>query len=320
MILYLFLFIYYIIQLALYQKGVHKREFHDALINQQYLLAVDALLLIQTLVALACGWALRPIFETGGVFFNAILFGLTFAWLILAGPNISQHRAYFGVNASVVLFLMIVDVSALLYVRPEVISVGPHSPATENTTTGRKSSISRVVSSSPGSLVASYGKIRNRFLSGEDSSSSTGTTTGIGSGRAGSGPMADKADIESLVEDHLGDSSALPMTTLENEVIVGNIEVDLAASGVCEGFRVNLGAVNISSHTIEHITLPPRDLTWDAFTHVQHIVDSSSCHIYTALWEQRPVVLKLIKAERLSSAVAVAEFEAEESKFLLLLY
>lgn len=56
----------------------------------------------------------------------------------------------------------------------------------------------------------------------------------------------------------------------------------------------------------------PRDLSWSAFQNVQHMVDSSSCHIYSATWDGDPVILKLIKAERVQSSVAVAEFDTEE--------
>ena len=53
------------------------------------------------------------------------------------------------------------------------------------------------------------------------------------------------------------------------------------------------------------------DVPWEVFSFVEHRIDSSSCHIYTALWTNLPVVIKLIKAERVQSAVAVSEFEAE---------
>jgi hypothetical protein len=42
-----------------------------------------------------------------------------------------------------------------------------------------------------------------------------------------------------------------------------------------------------------------------------HTVDSSSCHIYTATWGTTPVILKLIKEDRINSAVALAEFDIE---------
>ena len=43
---------------------------------------------------------------------------------------------------------------------------------------------------------------------------------------------------------------------------------------------------------------PPTNVPWEVFSFIEHRIDSSSCHIYTALWANLPVVIKLIKAER----------------------
>ena len=53
------------------------------------------------------------------------------------------------------------------------------------------------------------------------------------------------------------------------------------------------------------------NVSWTEFTSIHHRIDSSSCHIYTANWNDRPVILKLIKADRVNSEVALAEFETE---------
>lgn len=53
------------------------------------------------------------------------------------------------------------------------------------------------------------------------------------------------------------------------------------------------------------------NVSWTEFTSIQHRIDSSSCHIYTANWNDRQVILKLIKADRINSEVALAEFETE---------
>jgi len=55
----------------------------------------------------------------------------------------------------------------------------------------------------------------------------------------------------------------------------------------------------------------PTDISWDSFSFIEHRIDSSSCHIYTALWQKRPVIVKLIKADRVNSAVSLSEFDAE---------
>eukprot|EP01042_Synura_sphagnicola_P017351 gene17351-21918_t len=73
-----------------------------------------------------------------------------------------------------------------------------------------------------------------------------------------------------------------------------------------EGFRVRVDKLPEASTSVTH-------LPWSIFTDVEHRIDSSSCHIYTALWDDKPVILKLIKADRVGSPVAVAEFETEAS-------
>lgn len=278
MIFYLSLFILYSVQLAVYRRGIHDHAIHDDNSTQRYLVAVDSILLVQALIAVACGWVFRPVFENLSVVFNAILFGLTFGWLILAAPNASEHRIFYGLNASIVILLMMVDVSMLLYVRPEVIRVGGSQRRMEapEQRAGRWNN-----------LLNSYGKLRNRFLTEE------------------SRPMAEKADEEHGVEIDGPPTDRLSLE--EEESVLGNYKIDVNDKAICEGFRINLAALP----AFEGQSLP-RDLLWDHFAQIQHIVDSSSCHIYTALWEGRPVVLKLIKAERVTSAVAVAEFEAEE--------
>jgi serine/threonine protein kinase len=73
-----------------------------------------------------------------------------------------------------------------------------------------------------------------------------------------------------------------------------------------EGFRVRVDRLPEASSVATN-------LPWSTFTNVDHRIDSSSCHIYTAKWGERSVILKLIKADRISSPVAVAEFETEAS-------
>ncbi len=113
MTFYLLLFIFYAIQLALYRKGLNQGTIHDSEINADYLIAVDVLLLVITIVALGCGWIFRPIFQNISIVVNALIFGLTFGWLILAVPHASDHQAYYGINRLLVLILIVVDVSVL---------------------------------------------------------------------------------------------------------------------------------------------------------------------------------------------------------------
>lgn len=89
----------------------------------------------------------------------------------------------------------------------------------------------------------------------------------------------------------------------------GGIElksVPLTDELIYDGFRIRI-------EKLPEVSSVVNNLPWSTFTSIEHRIDSSSCHIYTAFWNDRPVILKLIKADRISSPVAVAEFETEAS-------
>lgn len=73
------------------------------------------------------------------------------------------------------------------------------------------------------------------------------------------------------------------------------------------GFRVKLDSLSKSS------TLTVDNVSWDSFSSIEHRIDSSSCHIYTAIFQDTPVIVKLIKADRLKSQMSLFEFEMEAS-------
>jgi serine/threonine protein kinase len=82
---------------------------------------------------------------------------------------------------------------------------------------------------------------------------------------------------------------------------------------ILDADSIDLKTISNTSTMIErkNVRNIPVDVSWDSFSFIEHRIDSSSCHIYTAMWENIPVIIKLIKADRITSPVAVAEFEAE---------
>jgi len=177
-------------------------------------------------------------------------------------------------------------------------------------------------------------------------------------------------------EESFGSKNDRGDTNLGNadEMVLKNFHFDLTTpvpvftngsnqlKSLCTGFRINVGQLPVLNGNI------PTDIVWSDFINIQHIVDSSSCHIYIAQWihhnpylstqfsgfnsrkedaigsktsssntlsqdtnssnqnasfnnqnfrfpvepEGIYVVIKLIKAERVSSPVAVSEFDMEE--------
>ena len=105
-----------------------------------------------------------------------------------------------------------------------------------------------------------------------------------------------------------------PIITNSNDEKIGNSneasEAGLELKSIIpddqlfDGFRVRVDRLPEANSV-------PINLPWTTFTNVEHRIDSSSCHIYTAKWGEKSVILKLIKADRISSPVAVAEFETE---------
>jgi hypothetical protein len=76
-----------------------------------------------------------------------------------------------------------------------------------------------------------------------------------------------------------------------------------------QGFRVLLN--KFPSHTNSNTI--SMNLKSDDFQNVEHRVDSSSCHICSAYYKNSPAIIKIIKAERMTSAQAMSEFEMEAS-------
>jgi hypothetical protein len=120
---YFVLFIFYTIQLATYQSTINHNDNPDPTETQKYLVGVDSLLLTTSIICLLYGWITRNGFERYYVVFNSFLFGLTFGWLILAAPSLPFHQGYYVCNILICLMLIVIDVCAQLYVRPEVISI-----------------------------------------------------------------------------------------------------------------------------------------------------------------------------------------------------
>lgn len=268
------LFAFYIVQLAIYQSRSNKHSLADNPHNAAFLVAVNVLLVVVTLVTLCCGWVFRPFFEDHAHYANALLFGLSFGWLILAAPFASTHLAFYVINSLIVVFLIVTDVWAVLWPYPSAYPVQSlRSSAAASTVSHRRTG---------------YGKLGTGALAEREAEEDS---------------VVGESDVELALRERETEREK------ERELVIRGVKVDVTDRAICEGFRVNFSRIPLPAAT-EGVR---RDLSWEDFMCVTHIVDSSSCHIYTALWAGTPVVVKLIKAERLSSPVAVAEFEIEES-------
>lgn len=332
MFIYFCLFIYYIVQLSTYQSTIKHGDNSDSSASQGYITATDSLLLVTSISALISGWMFRHFFDRYYVVYNSVLFGLTFGWLILTAPEISFHKGYYGCNIAVCLMLILVDVWAQLYVRPEVIAV--NKPRKGSFWRGRTTT-----------TATRYGKLKSRNNSIDEVEALAAMKIAAGTAVGGhltsistanntpfrnSGTIISDEERNSITSTQSNDQMSQNSSIAGDEFYPGSDtsatgrlhlpsfldpaqeilymgKVDLTEKGLCDGFRVNMTNLPNNNPSIPH------NLTWETFHSVHHLIDSSSCHIYTALWDDTPVVLKLIKAERITSPVAVAEFEIEEN-------
>jgi hypothetical protein len=440
LLLYFLFFIFYICLLAVYQSRYNSHLIEDDEVNARYLILFDSLLLVMSIISLFSGWVFRQFFEKYYLLLNSILFGLTFGWLILAAPAISSHQVFYGINIAICLVLILIDIWAQFYIRPDVISVkgGPNgahhtpkhrglpteTPLSANTRRGRYENTNGTPAKSgekfPKMRTPKSGNKGYSSLVGEgegdeidhfastNATNTNGVTTPVTGLRhidmEGAVEMVQTAVNPSdvILSDNVGSPIGMIDPSRESHLLGDDTEADMEVGLVRQSVSIsnnrrrhsanhgqgNSGGgvsfnlppnshrssssysrdqnnsyhTNSNSNSSHHSSsyhsshhnpagqeilylgkldsltnyyeknsnyrvslaklpmLPnsdiPTNLSWDTFINLQHLVDSSSCHIYTALWGETPVVVKLIKAERVSMPVAVAEFEMEENILL----
>jgi serine/threonine protein kinase len=256
------------------QLATYQRRIHTGSeIDLRALVAVNVMLVVVASVALALGWVLRPYLEFHMHYFNAILCSLCVAWLVLAAPAASQHTVFYTLNVIVMLSLIASDLSVTVWQ-----SLPTHDIS---------SLLAATTTQNP-----SYGQLGRDEI--EERQRARDIEQGLSRTTA-------RLSRQLALRPHRRRDSRD-----EHERIFTGLVVDTTDRRLCEGFRVNVSLLPQMDSNLR------RDLQWTDFQQIQHVVDSSSCHIYTARWESQTVVLKLIKEERLTSPVAVAEFEIEE--------
>lgn len=105
----------------------------------------------------------------------------------------------------------------------------------------------------------------------------------------------------SFVECIGGMSSGLEEKNDMNHIV----PIEFKESYLYDGFRVRMNRLHGTDPSMS------KTLIWTDFTNIEHKVTSTSCDIFTAIWDSAPVILKIIKIERLNSEVALSEFEME---------
>lgn len=339
-VVFCILAMFYLVQLVLFQieKNTSSNSgktddvvAKDDNLTQHYLETFNILLMVTALVAIVLGWMKPTFFERSAVFWNSVVFSLTFGWLVVCATNAHLVPVFYALNALIAIWLLIMDVFSQLYVKGSI-------KIKKSTTKGAKNKSS---SSSPVPF-----KSKHKFHSLEDETTinfnskeeALRKSNTVNSNRLAAAAAAGLRirslteeqedvlirDVESSDAGSITSSSTAaappagskvrsPPPTSGKSAASKKSDVDVAAENgsLYDGFRVNMQLMPL--YGINENKAVPRDLDWNTFHNVEHRLDSSSCHIYTAYWDETPVILKLIKADRVSSTVAVAEFDTEEN-------
>ena len=301
-------------------------------------LVIYSLLLLTTVLQFASAWFDYQVYERWLLQSNSVLFGLIVGLLVLSGmthalADNSLWQLFYVLNCILGAWISLVD---LLDVRPlgagkklDLLQQSRRDSSIrddndqQHQTPVRKDSSRR-------NVTGKYVTIDNNE---EEDVVSVGSVFGVQheNGKSRTDGTDFFADLESgnvaeTAASHVFNKSA---TGVEGQHSLINT-VSLLTSDVVDEFRVKLDRLSTiaasgstpeawsnhsdrtwsdsSSGTVLSL---PTDIAWDTFSFIEHRIDSSSCHIYTALWQKQPVIVKLIKADRVNSAVSLSEFDAE---------
>lgn len=294
--------IYFFIELLYIQLFISKSTTTTTTLSNDVnsLVILDILLLADGLMYFLLFMCYHRLFHSYYhiIWYNATLFSLIICWLIIMLPTITVLKVFYTINIMIALSLILSD---LKYFSSSIVMSKTKSLLRKFNTTTKRYLFSRKQPSNSGSI--DYDKVyREASLSFDIEE--------------------DKRSDVVVSIDNVNDNDNNSSSSNNNNNCNNNIstnpkyvkympkDLDIMRKGMCDGFRINLSCISSTHPNI------PQELEWDIFTDVKHLLDSSSCHIYRANWGPIPVILKLIKEERLSSPVAVAEFDIEEAVLL----
>lgn len=88
-----------------------------------------------------------------------------------------------------------------------------------------------------------------------------------------------------------------------------------AKTSLGEEYRVDVGSLPIIIHSNQTEDSVKLNVTFNDFTSVQHICDGSNSNLFRCKWEDKLVIVKRLKIERINTPHVLGEFEFE-SEFL----
>ena len=251
--------------------------------QQTFLKILESLMLIGaclTLVTIVLGQLKTPRLL---IFFDGSLFGLTIGWMLFAASDIEEDikfSVFCALNGVVIVLLIFLDIRM------------QQSQICHNTIAGDaiNECPAHGIDLNFNDNTASHMVPTDKIVSAHDPDDIHNN-------------QINKGDLESNLEFDINKMSA----SLQSDSSISDSLMKRADEDLFDGFRVKIDKLPLSNLNI------PTDVPWESFSYLEHRVDSSSCHIYSAFWRGTAVIIKLIKADRVASPMAVAEFQTEAS-------
>jgi hypothetical protein len=303
----------------------------DNKIAQQFVKVLNITLLVLVTSYFIISWFQPSRLEKTFYFINAISFSLQIGWLILCASRILALTGFYIVNVLIALCILSQDILKLinsnqvLQSERKCLRDSLDEATVQNNL--RTSTIYKVIHANSAfknkhKFHSVYGQTSNEILSTTDPISfekvndqlSLMEINLVDDGKSHERRKSDcSKKCKKSVNNLSSKESSIVCCNCQSCCHVMNASTD---TSIFDGCRANMRLLPLVC--VDSIEVIPRNLTWECFGNVEHRLDSSSCHIYTAVWiiAKIPVILKLIKTERLTSAVAVAEFETEENVLL----
>jgi hypothetical protein len=327
---------FYILQVIFFRDNINDGYLVSDGYIAIYLFSIDMILLVLSLLLILVYWSFPTIFTRCIVFGHSLLYGFTIAWLVLAGPFVDEIGVYFVCNFIIGCSLIMNDLhmygSDILYPKAkQILDIcaawrrEQRSSLDNVDTRNFNGKFQALGDTEDDSLEIGNGsiQIKNRNIS--DAMHGDVTYSHAQTISAGNAASIDSNDETTTVNFLSADPKVISSLKYVSKDLTDQIltyegfrlQIDslscptyVKRKGVDRG---NSNTITSSDESNQYISELPSNLEWNEFSQVEHCIDSSSCHIYTALWGTVPVILKLIKAERVTSAVAMAEFSIEEN-------
>jgi serine/threonine protein kinase len=280
----LLLFFYYLVLLT--EEALADDSRHKSPMIYSLVVGIDAILVLMTIFFMAFAWVDFYQAEKFYLFFDAASLACMIGWILVKSIYLKE---------GLIFVILSIIASSILYV-------------VDYTTQRLKSSGKRHLNfsqlyrqHSTKSLDASKASLASLYAAQHDFEAVSPTVND------------DSDDVQSSIRLDVNDGNRPALVKYESSSSQASASIVTFMDNT-DGSEIEFDGFRVKLTSLPPSTAPaPENVPWESFAFIEHRIDSSSCHIYTAIWKDSPVIIKLIKADRVSSPMAVSEFEMEAS-------